>query len=690
MKGWKKSVSILLVLTVLAGIILVYGNANNVEASVDKMIMAGASGIDGTQVDSVYYGTYLQSSDGTALGYNDDPIKWRVLSNNSEQLFVLADQNLDSKSYHSSQTGVTWETSTLRGWLNGTGTGDFVAEAFDEVEREAIADTVVVTADNGYVDAVVNAEPKNIDVHGEVKGGAVEGGEDTTDKVFLLSIEEAGNPDYFPSVTGDDETSDGGNQSRIAYNTAYTASKRETSPAGEADIWRLRSPGTLTSRTATVRMNGKVDVHGRSVDLSIYPVRPAMNLDLSDVLFTSAAEGGKADMDGALTSLENKTYTGHEWKATILDETRSQFTASVEERTDETITVAYQNAKTGTSEYLSAVVVDHNGAYTHYGRIKNLTADSETSGTVEIHITDIDLTGKTVWVFNEQYNGGEKDDTKLTDYASALVNVGAVETFTWSAFANAKDQAFVKGAFDNDCYTVSLANEDDNTLNAKSFEAKVTFTASGDYLCYGAANGNEGLKVGVTEDGKLAVPALNLTVEPSEIDAETFIKQEFTLGITAQSAGSYTVFSITVNGHLHTVNANMKLSADSVTVAVASKGILIRSVTGKTEVLYKMTDTAYSELEGVSKVTKNDEKITLGEGLSVAGDYILYDSEGSELRTVIVYQTGDTHPDGETDVRDLVAMKKVQEGVALTSWSGTMGACEADFSETDIIETLLQ
>lgn len=690
MKGWKKSVSILLVLSVLAGIILVYGNANNVEASVDKMIMAGASGIDGTQVDSVYYGTYLQSSDGTALGYNDDPIKWRVLSNNSEQLFVLADQNLDSKPYYSSQTDVTWAESTLREWLNSTAEGDFIAEAFDKIEREAIADTTVVTADNGYVDAVVNAEPKNVHIHGEVEGGPVEGGEDTTDKVFLLSIEEASNGDYFPSVTGDDETSDEGNQSRIATNTAYTASKRETSPAGEADIWRLRSPGTLTSRTATVRMNGKVDVHGRSVDLSIYPVRPAMNLDLSDVLFTSAAEGGKAGMDGALTSLKEKTYNGNEWKATIIDETRSQFTASVTSRTDDTITVSYSNAKTGANEYLSAVVVDHNGAYTHYGRIKKLAEDTDASGTVNITITDIDLTGKTVWVFNEQYNGGEEDNTKLTDYASALVNVGAIETFTWSAFANAKDQAFVKGAFDNDCYTVSLADEDDNTLNAKAFEAKVTFTASGDYLCYGAANGDEGLKVGVTEDGKLSIPDLELTVEPSVIGADTFIKQEFTLGIIAQSAGSYTVFSIAVNDTLYTVNANMQLSADSITVAVAKKGILIRSVTGKTEVLYEMTDTAYSELEDVSKVMKNGTEITFDSDLSVAGDYILLDSDDKELRTVIVYQAGDTHPDGETDVRDLVAMKKVQEGVALTSWSGTMGACGADFSETDIIETLLQ
>ena len=67
-----------------------------------------AANISGGQVDSIYFGTYQQSSNGSG-GYNTDPIKWRVLSNSDEKLFLLSDQNLDVKPYNSSYTSITWE-----------------------------------------------------------------------------------------------------------------------------------------------------------------------------------------------------------------------------------------------------------------------------------------------------------------------------------------------------------------------------------------------------------------------------------------------------------------------------------------------------------------------------------------------------------------------------------------------------
>lgn len=77
-----------------------------------------AANISGGQVSSVYYGTYRQSSDGGS-GYSSDPIKWRVLSNENNQLFLLADQNLDVFQYHVDVEDITWEGSTMRSWLNG-------------------------------------------------------------------------------------------------------------------------------------------------------------------------------------------------------------------------------------------------------------------------------------------------------------------------------------------------------------------------------------------------------------------------------------------------------------------------------------------------------------------------------------------------------------------------------------------
>ena len=62
-----------------------------------------AANISGKQADSVYFGTYKQSSDGNS-GYNADPIKWRVLKNADSELFLLSDQNLDVFKYHKKES----------------------------------------------------------------------------------------------------------------------------------------------------------------------------------------------------------------------------------------------------------------------------------------------------------------------------------------------------------------------------------------------------------------------------------------------------------------------------------------------------------------------------------------------------------------------------------------------------------
>lgn len=401
MKIKKRLIGVILVLSLIAGMAPM--PVQTVKAATeDKMIMSGVSGIAGQQADSIYFGTYSQSANGT--GFYVEPIKWRILENANEKLFVLADQNLDSKAYHKSEkdVSITWEESSIRSWLNGTTDEDFFGAAFSTTEQEVVNVTAIENADNecdedGY----------------EWRDGPVEGGNDTNDRIFLISIAEAQNTDYFPD-----------NTSRIATNTAYTASKRDASSENAVDQWRLRSPGSISSRSATVTTKGKVDLYGKAASLIIYPIRPAMNLNLNQVLFTSAAVGGKAvsGMDGALTELDD-VYEGNTWKATVIDSSRSNFVASTVASTADTVTVEYEGAMTGNNEYLSAIVADADGAYTHYGRIKNLADSTDASGTIEISVNGVDLTDSTLYVFNEQYNGGANDDTKLTDYASALVEL---------------------------------------------------------------------------------------------------------------------------------------------------------------------------------------------------------------------------------------------------------------------------
>lgn len=359
-----------------------------------------AANIGGGQSDNIYFGTYQQSSDESG-GYNVDPIKWRVLSNASGQLFLLSDQNLDVFQYHTDLESVTWEKSTMRSWLNGYGVSEniggdsgtdytsdhFIGTAFSEKEQKAIAETEVVNDDNPTY--------------------GTEGGDNTNDKIFLLSIAEANNGSYFAN-----------DSSRIATNTAYVAGGGKidgyVNGVGEADYWWLRSPGDYDDCAALVDDDGGVTSLGAYVYYAFDAVRPAFNLDLTSVLFTSAAEGGKSSaVDGNLRKVA--TYDGNEWKLTLLDEARNSFEISNATITD-TITFSYSGAATGTNEYISAVVVD-NGAITHYGRILQ---PRSTSGTASFTIPDGVTLSDTVklYVFNEQYNSD-----KMTDYASQLKEI---------------------------------------------------------------------------------------------------------------------------------------------------------------------------------------------------------------------------------------------------------------------------
>ena len=144
-------------------------------------------------------------------------------------------------------------------------------------------------------------------------------------------------------------------------------------------------------------------------------VRPAMELDLSSVLFISAAEHGKvADLTTPIAE-----YAGDEWKLTLHDSDRDDFTAKTVLVNGSVLEVEYKNAKVGDNEYISAVIKDADGSISRYTRVVQLDGTTNgTRGRAAIDLTGIDMTGKTLCVFNEQFNGNHK-----TDYAGALREV---------------------------------------------------------------------------------------------------------------------------------------------------------------------------------------------------------------------------------------------------------------------------
>ena len=189
-------------------------------------------------------------------------------------------------------------------------------------------------------------------------------------------------------------------------------------PIWASSFWWLRSPSENVYNTAVVNGDGDVITDGYNVILD-FGVRPAFNLDLNSVLFTSPAVGGKPD--GGLTAVS--AYSGNEWKLTLLDSSRNFAVTETTASGDpgDTVTLHYTGATAGTNEYISVILADSSGAR-YYGRVAQPTAES---GTVEIKIpSDIAPGDYTLKVFNEQYNGDYNTDyaSKFTDIALTVEN----------------------------------------------------------------------------------------------------------------------------------------------------------------------------------------------------------------------------------------------------------------------------
>ena len=185
-------------------------------------------------------------------------------------------------------------------------------------------------------------------------------------------------------------------------------------PTWATSNWWLRSPGSQAYDVAVVEPDGSVHYSGYTIRIyRTRGVRPAFNLNLNSVLFTSAAVGGKPD--GGLTPISE--YAGNEWKLTLKDSNRNFAVTETTVSGDpgDTVTLHYTGATAGINEYISVILADNSGAQ-YYGRVAQPTAES---GTVEIKIpSDIAPGSYTLKVFSEQYNGDYN-----TDYASNFTDI---------------------------------------------------------------------------------------------------------------------------------------------------------------------------------------------------------------------------------------------------------------------------
>ena len=212
------------------------------EAAIEEMKEKNPA--EGASVgDIIEFGSYEQDADA---GNGPEPIAWRVLAVEDDRALVISQYALDARPYNTKYVDVTWETCTLRQWLNE----DFLNEAFSEEQQEMILLADILNEDNEEFGTV--------------------GGENTQDQIFLLSIKDA--EKLFDS-----------DEDRMVKATEYAVEQGAYISEGYGErtcVWWLRSPGCLSNYAAYVYVDGSLFYLGHGVSLVDFCVRPALWINL--------------------------------------------------------------------------------------------------------------------------------------------------------------------------------------------------------------------------------------------------------------------------------------------------------------------------------------------------------------------------------------------------------------------------
>ena len=173
-----------------------------------------------------------------------EPIVWDVLAEEGNRKLLLSRKAVAKRPSHDADEPVSWETCSLRAWLNG----DFYRAAFNDYEKQHIL-KIPVTADrNTYCNT--------------------DAGNSTDDHVFLLSLPEV---------------------NALLRRKLSAKRKCEADPADAPDadndnkaaddtgcVWWLRSPGSEKNEAACVNGDGQISNFGLPATTPTIAVRPCI------------------------------------------------------------------------------------------------------------------------------------------------------------------------------------------------------------------------------------------------------------------------------------------------------------------------------------------------------------------------------------------------------------------------------
>ena len=253
----KKWIATVVTITLMLGLIPYAGHIKPISKAAEHGLSSPRVAPDDTVTwDCVYFGNYWQNDtngDGKA-DQNDEkePIKWRVLSVDGNDAFLLSDMALDTKPYNEEKKFATWENCTLRKWLNDS----FYNVAFTDKEKNVITET---KATNISGDCVLDKVSVLSDI-------------DARNASYGFNYEISGT-DKFYNKSYDSET-------REAKNSAYANANGAFSHR-ENGCWWLRPYDERGEYIYKVDAGGQFDYHhSEYINTTTTVVRPCMHINL--------------------------------------------------------------------------------------------------------------------------------------------------------------------------------------------------------------------------------------------------------------------------------------------------------------------------------------------------------------------------------------------------------------------------
>jgi|GEM_PF-4307471 len=246
-----------------------YGYVSNSEAD-STASPTTVSEINVTEGDTIKFGDYI----------------WRVLDVQGDRALILSDKTLESKDFYDYTSNKnwdnTWENSQLRHYMNN----DFINKILSANERACIIETTIENKDNPWF--------------------GDNGGNNTTDKLFALSIEEV--VEYF----GDSGQLSNRPTDAFVINDQYNYARiAKNNDTGEADSWWLRSTMGRGHIFACVGLQGHIFI-GQNLFISdSQGIRPALWLDLaafSKLDTPTATIATERSLDPSNSATDNSNY----------------------------------------------------------------------------------------------------------------------------------------------------------------------------------------------------------------------------------------------------------------------------------------------------------------------------------------------------------------------------------------------